>query len=120
MKSIIAINLSAICVPISGIFVEKATQIEAEAGEFVVVRAFCTFFVAGIILVRSKKHVWKDILTGKFKFVVIIACCSTFGFCSMMVGFSLMQLSTAIIILNTAPFWTTLLAHFFNGEPILK
>ena len=118
MKSIIAINLSAMLLPASGIFVEKATQYGAETGEFVLVRALSTLFVAGVILARSKKHVWRDIPTGKFKFVIIRACCSLFGFGNLMIGYTLMQLSTAIIIVNTAPFWTTLLAHFFNGEAI--
>lgn len=120
LKAIIAINLSAMCLPISGVFIKEATAQKAETGEFVLVRALCTFFVAGMILMKTKTHIWSDIPTGKFKFCIIRAFCSLIGFGSGTLSFQLMPLGISVVITYMAPFWTSLLAYVFNREPIFK
>jgi hypothetical protein len=45
-------------------FVGKASELKAEAVEFILIRSLFTFFVAGVILKKSKTHIWSDIPTG--------------------------------------------------------
>ena len=129
LLAIIAVNLSAIgCCGIGATY-KMAQKNDVSIGDFQVFRAALMFLVMAPVTFSLGKQPCRDLqargVNGlpatNFQRTVTMCCRSLFGVGNFVLYIWVMKmipLALATILFNLAPFWTSLLGYFINGENI--
>ena len=76
------------------------------------------FFAMSLGFPIAKQHPCKDLPINNKWIVVLRSFFGVMAFLTYNVALTLLPLAFVVILNNLAPFWTALLAHWFNKEPI--
>lgn len=79
------------------------------------IRTFTGFCVAIFASVKSGKHLIKDLPQDKWAPLLLRSFMGLLGFVCLLFSLKYLQISIVTIILNMAPFWSSILSYFFTG-----
>jgi drug/metabolite transporter (DMT)-like permease len=71
------------------------------------------------VMIYYKQHPWRDIPKGKYKYVCILTVFALSNFFTFMYTTRLLPLLILSLVGNLAPFWTSVLGYFVNGDRVL-
>ena len=75
-------------------------------------RTFCLFLLAAVTAFIKKKHVLNEVKKGQRMIVLIRSIVGLIGFTSLLLGLQHLPIYVTTILMNTAPFWVTILSYF--------
>ena len=119
MKAIVCMNICAIASAAVGVMWKVLSAQKVEIFEFLLTRSVmnATIF-AGMIRLNGMSPL-KD-TNKQVNWLYARAIAGQTSFCMFLLATSLLPLSLNMIIYQTSPFWTSILALWINGEPIYK
>ena len=118
--AIIYMNLSAILNVSYWSLAKIGTNSGIHVLDLVLFRNMMNFLVSSVALVYSGKHAIKDVPANLRGVLLLRIAIGMFGFAIFMQGLKIVPIFISSIIMNTRPFWVSILGYFVLHEKVTK